>query len=164
MVASPPPTRQAPQRRTPTHRWPAKAQRPDRRTLALVGGSLSSQKIARRSPWLASLHRFSDGTLVGLGVCMLALSGLNLHWQARWGQSYEQLETSQVLEHRLQEASAVLEQHHLAAVRRPGWLEATRSEKLVYLPAPAEISDQTASGLLSRVQARVQSRQIPAGY
>lgn len=169
MVASLPPTRQATQRQGRPHSWPAKVQRRehqrrDNRTLSLIEGSLSSHKIARRSPWLASLHRFSDGTLVGLGLCMLTLSALNLHWQTRWGQSYEQLETSQVLEHRLQEASAVLEQHHLGAVRKPGWLQATRTEKLVYLPAPAEASAHPGSDLLGRVQTRMQSRQIPAGY
>lgn len=136
--------------------------RRDSRTLELIGGSLSGRRIARRSPWLANLHRLSDGTLVGLGVCMLALSGLTLHWQSRWGQSYEQLETSQVLEHRLQEASAVLEQHHIAAVRKPGWLVATRSEKLVYLPAPSAAADQGVQPLLRRLQ--LQARNVPAGY
>lgn len=108
--------------------------------LALIEGSLSARGIARHSPWVANLHRLSDGTLVGLGFCMLALSGLTLHWQARWGQSYQDLETTQALEHRLQEGSALLEQNHLAAVRRPGQLVATRSEKLVFLPPPPQYS------------------------
>ena len=164
MVASPSPIGPAPIRLAPERRGRPErsrsAQRRDHRALELIEGSLSSQKIARRAPWLAGLHRFSDGTLVGLGVCMLALSGLTLHWQARWGQSYRQLEASQVLEHRLQEASAVLEQHHLAAVKRPGWLEATRSEKLIYLPPPSAATPQPMEQLLSRLQ----PRQIPVGY
>jgi hypothetical protein len=160
VVASPSPSPLAPQRRTRSQRRPAELQRRDNRTLELIEGSLSSQKIARRAPWLASLHRFSDGTLVGLGVCMVALGGLTLHWQARWAQNYRQLEAAQVLEHRMQEASAMLEQHHMGAVKRPGWLEATRSEKLVYLPAPSPRATDTADQLLERLQAR----QIPAGY
>ena len=106
------------------------------RPFALIQGSLSSRNAARRSPLLAGLHRAADGTLAGIGLCMLALSGLTLHWQNHWGQSFQKLESAQVLEHRLQESAALLEQHYLAAVRKPGWLEPTSSEKLIYLPQP----------------------------
>ncbi len=108
------------------------------RPLALIQGSLSSRQVARRSPLLAGLHRAADGTLAGIGLCMLALSGLTLHWQNHWGQSFQQLESAQVLEHRLQESAALLEQHYLGAVRKPGWLVPTSSEKLIYLPKPAD--------------------------
>lgn len=91
---------------------------------------------------------------------MVALGGLTLHWQARWAHNYGQLESAQVLEHRMQEASAMLEQHHMGAVKRPGWLVPTRSEKLVYLPAPTPPATNSADQLLGRLQAR----QIPAGY
>lgn len=107
------------------------------RPLALIQGSLSSRQAARRSPLLAGLHRAADGTLAGLGLCMLALSGLTLHWQNHWGHSFQRLESAQVLEHRLQESAALLEQHYLSAVRKPGWLVPTSSEKLIYLPRPA---------------------------
>jgi hypothetical protein len=107
------------------------------RPLALIQGSLSSRQVARTSPLLAGLHRAADGTLAGLGLCMLALSGLTLHWQNHWGHSFQKLESAQVLEHRLQESAALLEQHYLAAVRKPGWLVPTSSEKLIYLPEPA---------------------------
>ena len=106
------------------------------RPLALIQGSLSSRQAARRSPLLAGLHKAADGTLAGLGLCMLALSGLTLHWQNHWGHSFQRLESAQVLEHRLQESAALLEQHYLSAVRRPGWLVPTSSEKLIYLPLP----------------------------
>lgn len=106
------------------------------RPFSLIQGSLSSRHAARRSPLLAGLHRAADGTLAGIGLCMLALSGLTLHWQNHWGQSFEKLESAQVLEHRLQESAALLEQHYLSAVRKPGWLEPTSSEKLIYLPQP----------------------------
>jgi hypothetical protein len=106
------------------------------RPLALIQGSLSSRQAARRSPLLAGLHKAADGTLAGLGLCMLALSGLTLHWQNHWGQSFQRLESAQVLEHRLQESAALLEQHYLSAVRKPGWLVPTSSEKLIYLPRP----------------------------
>lgn len=106
------------------------------RRLALIQGSLSSRRAARRSPLLAGLHRVADGTLAGIGLCMLALSGLTLHWQNHWGQSFHKLESAQVLEHRLQESAALLEQHYLSAVRKPGWLVPTSSEKLIHLPAP----------------------------
>jgi hypothetical protein len=106
------------------------------RPLALIQGSLSGRQAARRSPLLAGLHKAADGTLAGIGLCMLALSGLTLHWQNHWGNSFQQLESAQVLEHRLQESAALLEQHYLSAVRKPGWLVPTSSEKLIYLPGP----------------------------
>lgn len=109
---------------------------------------------------MAGLHRAADGTLAGLGICMLALSALTLHWQNQWGQSYRSLEDAQVLGHRLQESAAVLEQHHLGAVRKPGRLVPTSSEKLVYLPSPKPAETTPIAPLL----AGVQLRQIPTGY
>ena len=134
--------------------------RAQRRTLQLIQGSLSGRKLERRAPWISNLHRATDGTLAGLGICMLALSALTLHWQNRWGVSYQQLEASQMLEHKLQESSALLEQHHLGAVKRPGWLVPTSSEKLVYLPAPKSASLSVGLPLLSSIQLR----QIRSGY
>jgi hypothetical protein len=134
--------------------------RPQRRPLQLIQGSLSSRQAARRSPLLASLHRAADGTLAGLGLCMLALSGLTLHWQNHWGQSYQQLEAAQVLEHRLQESAAQLEQHYLGAVRKPGWLVPTSSEKLIYLPQPPA----QAAPSRSPFAVNLQLGRMPAGY
>ncbi len=108
-----------------------------RRSLALIQGSLSSRQIARRAPWLASLHKATDGLLLALGVSMVGLTALTLHWQGQWTESYEKLETSQVLEHRLQESTAVLEQHHLQQARRPGELIPTNIHRLIYVPAPS---------------------------
>jgi hypothetical protein len=126
----------------------------------LIQGSLSGRKLERRAPWITNLHRATDGTLAGLGVCMLALSALTLHWQNQWGVSYQQMEAAQVLEHKLQESSALLEQHHLGAVKRPGWLVPTSSEKLIYLPSPRPAA--TASGL--PLLGSIQLRQIRSGY
>jgi hypothetical protein len=134
--------------------------RAQRRTLQLIQGSLSGRKLDRRAPWITNLHRATDGTLAGLGVCMLALSALTLHWQNQWGVSYQQMEAAQVLEHKLQESSALLEQHHLGAVKRPGWLVPTSSEKLIYLPSPRPAA--TASGL--PLLGSIQLRQIRSGY
>ena len=122
------------------------------RALTLIQGSLSGSKVERRSPWLAGFHRAADGTLAGLGVCMLALSGLTLHWQNQWGHQYAQLETSQSLGQRLQESAAVLEQHHLGAVKRPGLLVPTNSENLIYLAAPQKTPQAQAVALLSSIQ------------
>jgi hypothetical protein len=130
------------------------------RTLKLIQGSLSGHKLERRAPWISNLHRVTDGTLAGLGICMLALSALTLHWQNRWGVSYQQLESSQVLEHKLQESAALLEQHHLGAVKRPGLLVPTSSEKLIYLPAPTVASGATGLPLLGSLPLR----QIRTGY
>jgi hypothetical protein len=128
--------------------------------LQLIQGSLSGQKVARRAPWLAGLHRVADGALVGLGLCMLGLSGLTLHWQNHWGQSYQALEAAQVLEHRLQESAALLEQHHLSAVGKPGRLVPTASHQLIHLPMAKGQPPHPAEPLLSSLEIR----RIPAGY
>lgn len=157
LVASPSP-RQAPDSSLTAGANPSR--RLQRRTLQLIQGSLSGRKLERRAPWITNLHRATDGTLAGLGICMLALSALTLHWQNHWGVSYQQLESSQVLEHKLQESAALLEQHHLGAVKRPGWLVPTSSEKLIYLPAPSAASGATGLPLLGSFPLR----QIPTGY
>ena len=123
--------------------------------------SLSARPVERATPWLANLHRISTGALVGLGVSMLGLSGLTLHWQNRWASSYAELEAAKVLEHRLQEGSALLEQHHLGLARRPGLLVATSSEKLIHLSQPKARQDSMSFlPLLSSIQLD----RIPAGY
>jgi len=114
---------------------------------------------------MANLHRATDGTLAGLGLCMLALSGLTLHWQNHWGASYQQLEASQVLEHRLQESAALLEQHHLGALKKPGLLVPTSSEKLIYLPAPKTAPAAMGVDLLGGLPiSMMTSGQIRSGY
>lgn len=131
------------------------------RPLSLIEGSLSARKVVRQAPWLAGLHRLTDGALVGLGVSMLGLSALTLHWQNQWGSSYRALEATQVLEHRLQESAALLEQHHLGAVRKPGWLVPTSSDQLVHLPPPSARSQQ---GPLAAVTQGLQWRLVASGY
>jgi len=128
--------------------------------LSLIQGSLSARRVERQSPLLANLHRGADGVLVGLGLAMLGLSALTLHWQNQWSQSYGQLESDQVLEHRLLESSALLEQQFMGAAHRPGLLEPTSSDKLFYLPAPVATASHPGPDLLARVTART----IPAGY
>lgn len=129
--------------------------------LSLIQGSLSARRVERQSPLLGSLHRGVDGILVGLGVAMLGLSALTIHWQNQWSQSYGQLESDQLLEHRLLESSALLEQQFTGTAHRPGLLEPTSSDKLFYLPPPAGSEPPNpASNLLARVNTRL----IPAGY
>lgn len=130
------------------------------RPLELIQGSLSAGRVERQAPWLAGLHRAVDGTLAGLGIAMLGLSALTLYWQDQWSSNYQQLESAQVLEHRLQESAAVLEQHHLAVVRRSGWAVPTSSEKLIYLAPPPASEPVGMGNLLEQVAAEP----IPAGY
>lgn len=128
--------------------------------LRLIQGSLAARPVERQAPWLAGLHRMASGTLLGLGVSMLSLSALTLHWQNRWAVSYTDLEATKSLEHRLQESAAVLEQHHLSAVRRPGQLVPTSSEKLIHLSVPQASPPRPSMPLL----AGIQLRRIPAGF
>lgn len=108
------------------------------RSLQLIQGSLSGRKVERQSPLLASLHKVSSGALMGLGLSLVGLSGLTLHWQNQWSKNFAELEATKVLEHKLHESAAVLEQHHIQSMGRPGQLVPTSSENLVHLPAPKQ--------------------------
>lgn len=90
---------------------------------------------------------------------MLALSGLTLHWQNHWGRSFQKLEAAQVLEHRLQDSAAQLEQHYLAGMHRPGWLVPTSSAKLVHLPPPPPAPSSSGGFLLD-----LPLGPVPGGY
>jgi hypothetical protein len=91
---------------------------------------------------------------------MVGLSGLTLHWQNQWARSFSEMEATKTLEHRMQEASALLEQHHLAAVRRPGQLVPTSSEKLIHLNQPRARAQRSPMALL----ANFRSDLMPGGY
>ena len=145
----------------PVRQTAERQRNPVRHPLQLIQGSLSARRIDRQSPWLASLHRISDGSLAGLGLAVVGLSALTLHWQGQWTQNFQKLEAAQRLEHRLQESAALLEQHHLAMTRKPTLLQPTSSEKLIYVNPPARVeSGVSFSGLL----AQVNPRRISAGY
>ncbi len=144
----------------PLHQTQEGQRRSTARPLELIQGSLSSRRADKQSPLLGNLHRMADGGLLGLGVAVLALSGLTLHWQGQWTQNFQKLEAAQRLEHRLQESAAVLEQHHLSMTSKPALLEPTSSEKLVYLAPPTTSSTEGLNTLL----AQVNPRQILPGY
>jgi hypothetical protein len=139
------------------------------RSLQLIHGSLNGRRVERQAPLLASLHRMSTGALIGLGVSLVGLSALALHWQNQWAKSYAQLETAKVLEHRLNESASVLEQHHIGSMGRPGQLLPTSSENLIHLPEPSKATPKRSLPLLAGLaigrpsQGRVLPS-LPAGY
>ncbi|MEY4352015.1 MAG: hypothetical protein RLZZ609_256 [Cyanobacteriota bacterium] len=139
-------------------------------SLQLIQGSLSGRRVERQAPLLASLHKVSTGVLVGLGFSLVGLSALTLHWQNQWAKNYAQLEAAKVLEHRLHESAAVLEQHHIRAMRRPGQLLPTSSENLIHLPEPKETGSLKPSipllaGLaIGRSPSGQALPPLPAGY
>ena len=146
-------------------RSPGSADRPVRRgrrsvSLEVLQGSLSARRVERRSPLLAGLHRISTGVLTGLGVSVVGLSALSFHWQSVWAGNYNQLQSSRMLEQKLQESAALLEQHHLFAVRRPGQLVPTSSQQLLHLVPPPVSTSSRALSLL----AALPRQPIPAGY
>jgi len=150
----------APRRPSPSSAPRRGVGRQGTRALEVLQGSLSARRVERQSPLLAGLHRISTGLLVGLGFSVVGLSGLSLHWQSVWGQNYTQLQSSRVLGQKLQESAALLEQHHLGAVRRPGLLVPTNSNQLVHLDRPATSSRTPSPSLL----ASLPLHPIPAGY
>ena len=110
---------------------------------------MSAQRMARRSPVLAGLHRVADGSLCGVVLAVVALSGLTLHWQHRWTVAFRQLEETRSLSHRLTESTATLERHLLEQASLPATMVPTQAANLVYLDrpqasAPAQDVDQLA--------------------
>lgn len=140
------------------------------RSFQLIQGSLSGRKVERQSPLLASLHRVSTGALMGLGFSLVGLSALTLHWQNQWSRNFAELETIKVLEHRLHESAAVLEQHHIRTMGRPGQLLPTSSENLIHLPAPKQpgekkttLSVMAGFAISSSWSGKIRPS-LPAGY
>ena len=130
------------------------------RSLEVLQGSLSALRVERQFPLVASLHRATTGVLAGLGLSVVGLSALSIHWQSVWATNYGQLQASRTLEQKLQESSALLEQHHLSAVRKPGQLVPTSSQQLLHLPQPSEPAAPRGLSLL----AGLAHEPIPAGY
>lgn len=158
MVATPNPATQLPELQRPKRS--SQSRQRLQGPLQLVQGSLSAGRVERQSPLLAGMHRASNGFLAGLGFCLLGLSGLSLHWQSVFAGNYAQLQASRTLEQKLQESAAILEQHHLGAVRRPGQLVPTSSEKLIHLDRPSLGSASAAQSLFFQLP----QQRIPAGY
>lgn len=121
--------------------------------LELIQGSMSAQKVARQSPLLAGLHRVADGSLCGVVLAVVALSGLTLHWQHRWTMAFQTLEDTRNLSHRLTESTAMLERHLLETASRPGVVVPTQVSNLVYLDRPEAEIKTTAPSQLAMIQA-----------
>ena len=142
-------------------------QRASTTAFELIQGSLSSGRIARRSPLLGGLHRLMDGALLGLIAAVAVLAGLTLHWQHRWTVAFRLLEATRTQAHRLTESTAVMEQHLLQRSQQPNILVPTQVANLVHLDRPAFGSQgslqATASSPMASLQA-LGSQPIRAGY
>ena len=142
----------------------APEQRPSGRTLDLIQGSMSSARVARRSPLIGSLHRVADGTLLGVITATAVLAGLTLHWQHRWTVAFNQLESTRTLAQRLTESTALLEQHALSGTSEPQRLVPTKASNLIHLERPT-VPDvpQAEPDLLDAMHALLQ-KPIRPGY
>ena len=125
---------------------------------------MSAGRVARQSPLLGGLHRLLDGTMFGVVAAVAVLAGLTLHWQHRWTLSFNRLESTRSLAHRLTESTAVLEQHLLQRSERPSLLVPTKVANLVYLNRPS--ADSVApeeSSMIPSLDALIEQR-IRPGY
>ncbi len=107
-----------------------------RGALALMRGSFSAQKISRKYPVLAGLHRGIDGGLIGVLLCAALMSALALHSQYLWRLSFSRLEITRDLTHRLEESIANLEIYLLNSVISPKTVVETKSTDLIYIDPP----------------------------
>ncbi|HGY5536272.1 MAG: hypothetical protein AB8A40_04335 [Prochlorococcus sp.] len=125
------------------------------RTLELLQGSLSPQKVARQSPVLAGLHRAADGALIGALMAAALLSAFTLHWQHRWTTAFTRLETTRSLSHRLTESTAMIERHLLKQTNLPESMVPTKVANLLYLERPIN-----PSGLAKSEEAHLLSQMM----
>ena len=114
--------------------------------LRLIHGSFSPRKVARQYPFLAGVHRATDGALLGVLIAVLMMTALSLHWRHLWTVAYTQLETTRDLTHKLKYSTAMLEQHLLKRTRLQSTMVRTNSKKLYYLDNPDNISGQIQLG------------------
>ena len=124
---------------------------------------MSAQKVARQSPLLAGLHRVADGSLCGVVLAVVALSGLTLHWQHRWTVAFRQLEGTRTLSHRLTESTAMLERHLLEKTNLPSTMVPTKVSNLVYLDRPEANADAPKGDHLAMIQSWM-NQPIHQGY
>jgi len=119
--------------------------------------------VARQSPLLAGLHRVADGSLCGVVLAVVALSGLTLHWQHRWTMAFQQLEDTRNLSHRLTESTAMLERNLLEKASRPGAVVPTQVSNLVYLDRPETVTPENSSEQMAMIQSWL-DQPIQQGY
>ena len=138
--------------------------RPSATTLELIQGSMSAGRVARRSPLLGGLHRVMDGTMLGVLAAVAVLAGLTLHWQHRWTLSFNRLEGTRSLSHRLTESTALMERHLLRVSQRPSQLVPTKVENLIYLKRPsASVEPVETAAMLPSLDELIVKR-IRPGY
>ena len=101
-----------------------------------IQGSLSSKKVARQAPWLAGIHRATDGALIGVLIAVTFVATFTLHWQHRWTVAFTRLEKTRSLVHRFTESTAMLERHLLQQARLPRSMVPTKASNLLYLERP----------------------------
>ena len=138
--------------------------RPSGRTLDLIQGSMSSARVARRSPLLGSFHRVADGTLLAVITATAVVAGLTLHWQHRWTVAFNQLETTRTLAQRLTESTALLEQHALRETSQPQRLVPTKASNLIHLERPTVSQAQKAEPDLLDAMQDLLRKPIRTGY
>ena len=127
-------------------------------------GSFSANKISRRYPILAGLHRGIDGGLVGVLICTALMSALALHSQYLWTMSFSRLENTRELTHRLEESIANLERYLLNSITLPKIMVKTKSADLIYIDAPRKDSRFNANVINSDSHNRFSRHPITQGY
>ena len=125
-------------------------------------GPFSSNKIARRYPILAGLHRGIDGGLVGLLFCTAFMSALALHSQYLWTTSFSRLENTRELTHKLEESIANLERYLLKTITLPKIMVKTKSADLIYIDAP--YTDSRANTDISKSDSYYRLSRYPASH
>ena len=116
--------------------------------LELIRASLSSRKVARRSPLLAGIHRTVDGALVGILIAVAFVASFTLHWQHRWTVAFTRLEKTRALAHRFTESTALLERYLLQRNGSPRSMVPTTTSDLLYLKRPETEMDSIDPPLL----------------
>ena len=123
------------------------------RPLHLLQGSFSPRRDARRFPLLSSLHRITDGAVLGVLVAVGLTATLSFHLRHLWTVAFTRLEVTRTLAHRLTDSTAMLESHFLQETNLPKAMVPTKVSNLLYLDHPSSYSapdDSVDTPFLSR--------------
>jgi len=102
-------------------------------SLRLSPSSFYSKQALRKFPLQAALHRFVDGSLVGVLMIVAIMSSVAFHSQFLWSEAFKELEITRDLNRRIFESTGVLESYLLKEVSMSKSLVPTTVQDLVYV-------------------------------
>jgi len=127
----------------------------------------SPKTLSRQFPLLAALHKAMDGAIFGVLIAVVIMSGFSLHWRHLWIVAYRKLDMTRDLSNKLNESTAMLEDHILRSKKLPVSMVRTKSDNLIYLEHSNQLVKKTVDKKKSNVDSfltRLREQVMIQGY